>query len=293
MTNTARAHLATTDQLDMSKLSKVQLFGMTYFTGSSVAFVQQLLRLLFSKRRASANRNRHSSSAEPKRLQLTVLPTSMNDIVGMHKHPELRKAVSQFSIRITDGVPLVWLARLKGVRPAGRLYGPDMMRLIIAEGRKYRLRHFFYGGTSKTLKLLSAQLAKQHSGYLMAGSYAPPFRDLSKREFNDVVLTINRTNPDVLWIGIGSWKQVIFAQQLRAKISVPLLLPVGAAFDFLSGTKHQAPRWVMWIGMEWLFRLCSEPGRLWKRYILQIPFFIVFSILELANYYRQNTTHSK
>lgn len=283
-----------TNQFEMSKLSKVKLFNLEYFTGDRTNFVRQLLYLLFGRTKTSRIFSTNSSRDHKKKQhQLSVLPTSMNDIVGIQKHPELYAAVQQFSIRITDGMPLVWLAWLKGARPVGRLYGPDMMRLIVAEGRRYRLRHYFYGGTPKTLRQLTTQLATQYPGYLVAGSYAPPFRDLTKRELAAVVAAINAVQPDVLWIGIGSWKQVLLAQQLRSLVSVPLVIPVGAAFDFLAGIKQQAPRWMMWLGMEWFFRLCSEPGRLWRRYVLQIPLFIVFSILDLVYYYKKNTTHSK
>lgn len=270
--------------LDVGTASQsIELFGLEFATGRVETFVGSLLQYTFGKNARTTTRRR----------PITILPTSMNDIVGLYKSPQLAQAMQQYTYRITDGMPLVWLARAKGARRAGRLYGPDFMRQCISQGRAYRLRHFFYGGTEAVLQKLNQACTEHYPGYLEAGSYAPPFRDLESSEYKAVVTQINRTHPDVVWIGIGSWRQVLFAQQLAADLTTSLVVPVGAAFDFISGTKVQAPRWIMRLGLEWLFRLLVEPGRLWQRYLLQIPLFIVFSIRDLTNYYKKNTSKSK
>lgn len=284
MKKTNHNYQTSIDWLISNKLSKVTLFNEQYVTGDFLEFVRRLLAFTFKSQRIHTG---FGNSTVKKQPQLTILPTSMNDVVGMYRNQKLLTAVRQFTVRITDGVPLVWLAWLKGFRPVGRLYGPDIMRAIIAEGRRYRLRHYFYGGTKKTLKQLTQRLAERYPGCRVAGMYAPPFRDLSAQELLFVQADIARAKPDILWIGIGSWRQVLFAQELSKKVAVPLIIPVGAAFDFLAGVKHQAPRFMMLLGMEWFFRLCSEPGRLWKRYILQIPLFVAFAVADIVRHHRK------
>lgn len=294
MNKTATAIMSQLVASQPDKLTQVELFTLPYVSGNVVIFVQQLLAYIFAtKTRNNSHSMGSRSHGKAITAQITILPTSMNDIVGMAKDAKLTAAVQQFTIRITDGMPLVWLARLKGAASAGRLYGPDVFRLILAEGRQYRLRHYFYGGTPESLEHLYHRVAQQYPGSRIAGGFAPPFRDLTNKEFAALVADIKHLKPDVVWIGIGSWKQVLFTRQLCAAVKVPLVIPVGAAFDFLSGTKRQAPRWMMGLGLEWLFRLTTEPARLWQRYLLQIPLFIVFSILDLHNYYKKTITTSK
>jgi N-acetylglucosaminyldiphosphoundecaprenol N-acetyl-beta-D-mannosaminyltransferase len=184
-------------------------------------------------------------------------------------------------------MPLVWLAKLKGIKTAGRLYGPTLMDNIINYGRSFRLRHFFYGGTEVVLKKLTATMAKKYPGFLLAGTFVPPFRDLTASELQEFITAVEVSHADVLWLGIGSWRQVMLAAKIKNQIKIPLIIPVGAAFDFLSGTKKQAPAFFQTLGLEWCYRLLQEPERLWRRYLLQIPVFIVFSLLELINYLKQ------
>ncbi len=116
----------------------------------------------------------------------------------------------------------------------------------------------------------------------MAGTYAPPFRDLTDEEDDAVIEMINAANPDVLWVGLGSPKQDYWMARHRDRLNVPVMIGVGAAFDMHTGRIPQAPRWMQRSGLEWLFRLAAEPGRLWRRYLIYNPLFMLYMALQLT-----------
>jgi N-acetylglucosaminyldiphosphoundecaprenol N-acetyl-beta-D-mannosaminyltransferase len=150
--------------------------------------------------------------------------------------------------------------------------------LKFSEGKE--CSHFFYGATGWTLKLLIDNLKFRFPSLRIVGSYAPPFRSLSREEDAEIVDMINKAKPDVVWVGLGCPKQQIWIYEHKEKLKVPVMVGVGAAFDFLAGTKPQAPRWMRDHGFEWLFRLISEPKRLWRRYLVNYPLFIYFFIVD-------------
>jgi len=130
------------------------------------------------------------------------------------------------------------------------------------------LKHYFYGGTEKTNRLLVSKLCERFPRLNVVGDFAPPLRSVGEKEDEAILEQINRVNPDILWVGLGSPKQDYWMYENRAKLDVPVMVGVGAAFDFIAGTKKQAPKWMRRSGLEWLFRLWCEPQRLWKRYLL-------------------------
>lgn len=270
------------------KYSHVILFGFVCVSGQVESFVKSLVD------EVSTFKNFRSKKKTSKIKANLLLPISMNDVMGWLHHSHLKAAIKEFTIRTTDGMPLVWLARLKGNKMVGRLYGPTVMQLVIGYGRAQQLRHFFYGGTDEILESMVNRLTEMYPGFREAGRYAPPFRDLNEQEFMTVTKMIDQSQADIVWVGIGGWKQIIFAVKLQTHLKkVILVAAVGAAFDFISRFKPQAPAWMQTIGLEWLYRLASEPRRLWRRYILQIPSFIVFSILDTFNYYKPIKTSSR
>ena len=149
-----------------------------------------------------------------------------------------------------------------------------MMLEICREGVRHGWRHYFYGGSDHVLRDLLAVLNKRFPEIQIAGSWAPPFRPLTHAEEDQVTADINAARPDLVWVGLGTPKQDYWMSQFRAKLEAPVLLGVGAAFNFHAGHVPQAPRWMMGIGLEWLFRLCAEPKRLWKRYLIGLPRFV-------------------
>lgn len=176
--------------------------------------------------------------------------------------------------RFMDGAPLVWAARRNGLPDLpGRVYGPTLMANVLDRGRADGLKHFLWGSTPEVLADLQAGIAKQWPGADVVGAHSPPFRDLTPAEEDDAVARINASGAQVLWVGLGTPRQDKFVAKFRDRLSMPLVA-VGAAFDFHAGRKAQAPLWVQNAGLEWLFRLVSEPRRLWRRYLVGNPIFL-------------------
>ena len=174
-----------------------------------------------------------------------------------------------------DGMPVVWLLQAHGNNFVRRTYGPDLMKKLCLETP---LRHYFYGGTESVLNELEQRLKKDRPGIKIVGMCAPPFRPQAVVEPKAVVDAINAVNPDIVWVALGSPKQDYWMQLNRQTIDAPVIIAVGAAFDFLAGVKPQAPKWMQQCGLEWFFRLCSEPKRLWKRYVFGNTLFLIYCI---------------
>ncbi len=210
---------------------------------------------------------------------ICVAPVST--VVDCQKDTEYRRIINGAGMTTPDGVPLVWLGKLKGEKTIERTYGPDLMQALCDLSQQRGYRHYFLGGTPEKNSLLVKKLKAQFPKLDIAGSYAPPLRSVGEIEERPVLDQINAANPDVLWVGLGSPKQDYWMRNHRAKLDVPILIGVGAAFDFIAGTKRQAPLWIRRCGLEWLFRLCCEPRRLWKRYLLGNTQFIYFLIKDM------------
>ena len=141
-------------------------------------------------------------------------------------------------------------------------------------------RHFLYGGDDALVEALAGRLRQRCPGIRIVGAFAPPFRPLTPDEDTDIVRLINDATPDVVWVGLSTPKQERWMAEHHKRITAPVMVGVGAAFDFGAGRKKQAPRWMQRSGLEWLFRLVQEPRRLWRRYLLNIPRFIVLVLLQ-------------
>jgi N-acetylglucosaminyldiphosphoundecaprenol N-acetyl-beta-D-mannosaminyltransferase len=192
---------------------------------------------------------------------------TVHSVVESTRNPALRQAFASAEMVCMDGVPLVWAARLRGEPNAQRVCGPDVMLTLCDQGRRDGLRHFLVGGRPGTPEALRSRLTARYPGLEVVGAVSPPFREMSDEEDAALVETINAARPDVLWVGLGSPKQDLWAAEHEHALDVPLILPVGAAFDFHSGGLRRAPRWMRRIGLEWLFRFAAEPRRLWRRYL--------------------------
>jgi N-acetylglucosaminyldiphosphoundecaprenol N-acetyl-beta-D-mannosaminyltransferase len=202
-------------------------------------------------------------------------------VTGMHGVSESVSALNAASLVVCDGMPLVWLGRLHGHPLRRRVYGPELMETFCkTTGAKYR--HFFYGGAEGVPDQLANVMHAKH-GIRIVGTYSPPFRALTPEEDREVCAMIEAARPDVLWIGLSTPKQERWMYEHRDKITVPAVLGVGAAFDLNTGRLNQAPRWMRENGLEWLFRLWTEPKRLWRRYLVNGPMFVWNVGLELIN----------
>ncbi len=173
-----------------------------------------------------------------------------------------------------DGMPLVWLSRRVGVQHAERVYGPDFMIDFCRLAAETGWSVFFLGGSRGIAESLATRLTERFPDLQVAGTLAPPFRDLTPHEDEQVVATINASGADIVWVGLGCPKQELWMSDHVGRIRASALLGVGAAFDFLSGNVRQAPRWMQRSGFEWLFRAASEPRRLGRRYLRTIPTFL-------------------
>jgi N-acetylglucosaminyldiphosphoundecaprenol N-acetyl-beta-D-mannosaminyltransferase len=213
---------------------------------------------------------------QKQRTYVCVAPVST--LVDARRNPLYAAAVNAAGMVTPDGMPVVWLARARGCPDVERTYGPDLLLQVCNHGQDLGLRHFFYGGTEDTLRKLQQKLALFYPRMLVAGSYAPPFKAEAWQEDKEVIDRINSSDADIVWVGLGSPKQDFWMQLHRPLLNASVIVGAGAAFDFCSGAKPQAPRWMGALGLEWFFRLCCEPGRLWKRYLVGNSLFLIYLI---------------
>jgi N-acetylglucosaminyldiphosphoundecaprenol N-acetyl-beta-D-mannosaminyltransferase len=186
---------------------------------------------------------------------------------------DYRDELNAGELNVPDGKSVVWALRLKGAR-SERLAGSDAMELLIRHGEQDGLRHYLFGGEPAVLTALRARLERGYPGLDLVGAESPPFRTLERWEIEEAAGRIGAVNTQLLWIGLGTPKQDLVAATLRDLGAAPVILCVGAAFDFLAGAKRRAPRWMQRAGIEWLHRLGSEPGRLGRRYLVGNPRFM-------------------
>ncbi len=204
--------------------------------------------------------------------------TTVNGLMHAERDPEVRRAFNQAGLATEDGMPVVWWCRRAGYRDAGRVYGPDLLLGMSERSPRLGYRHFFYGGNPGVAEMLAASLRRRFPGLLVVGCYSPPFRPLTAEEDEAVIESINQAAPDFVWVGLGTPKQEKWMADHVGKIRATALLGVGAAFDFLSGEKAQAPYWMQRSGLEWAFRLATEPRRLARRYIVDNSMFVLRAI---------------
>lgn len=206
--------------------------------------------------------------------------TNVNSVVEAQKNPCLKKITNESDLSVCDGMPLVWLARAKGFKLKQRVYGYALMKKLFDVSGKNNFGHYFYGSTDAVLKKMLENIKKAYPNLKVSGSYSPPFRQLEESEKDSVIKDINTSKADIIWVGLGYPKQEIWMYEFRKLIKCPVLIGVGAAFDFFSGNKGQAPLWMQNAGLEWLFRLLLEPKRLWRRYLINNTLFIFFLLKE-------------
>lgn len=171
-------------------------------------------------------------------------------------------------LNFPDGLPVVWAMRVSGksIDRTNRVRGPSLFRLTIDKGQAANVRHYFLGTNSNTLDLLCQSLSERYPNLSIAGRYAPPYSDLDEEFIAQCVEQIGNSDPDVIWVALGTPKQDFLAAELAARLGRPCV-GVGAAFDFEAGITKEAPELMQRTGTEWIFRFATEPKRLWRRYI--------------------------
>lgn len=208
-----------------------------------------------------------------------VCVTGVHGVMEAQRDPELRQIHNRSGMTTPDGMPMVWAGRWAGARDITRVYGPDLMIQVCTTGLLPGWRHFFYGGGPGVSEELSAKLSARIPGLRVAGTYTPPFRPLTEGEAGEVISLINESGADLVWIGLSTPKQERWMAEFRPRLSAPVLLGVGAAFDIHAGRTRQAPPWMQKSGMEWFYRLLKEPRRLWRRYLRNNPAFVLRLLL--------------
>lgn len=210
-----------------------------------------------------------------------VCVTGVHGVMECRHDASLRRIHNEAGMVTPDGVPLVYFLRLIGKRRTQRVYGPDLMRQMTAISASCGYRHFYYGGDVGVADRLKQTLVGSAPGLQVVGTYCPPFRALTSEEDQAVVDMINAARPHIVWVGLSTPKQERWMAAHLGRLDAPVMIGVGAAFDFLAGTKRQAPKWMQRHALEWLFRLCSEPRRLWRRYAYIVPGFACLAAVEL------------
>lgn len=211
-----------------------------------------------------------------------VCVSNVHLLTECQRDPGLKRIHNRAGMVTPDGMPLVWLSRLKGSPQVSRVYGPDLLQAMCAVSARKGYRNYFYGGAEGVASQLAESLCKQFPGLQVVGTDSPPFRALTEEEDRAAVERVNAAHPDILWVGLGAPKQERWMAAHQEKVNAHVMIGVGAAFDFLSGAKKQAPKWMQRSGLEWLYRLASEPRRLWKRYLINNPWFVYLVLLQLS-----------
>ncbi len=197
--------------------------------------------------------------------------------------PEYKKILTVADLITPDGMPLVWMMRIKGQKYQERVYGPTLMLHILDAAAREKIPVGFYGGEPEVLQTLIKSIKEQFKSLDIVYGFSPSFSE-NLLEEKPVVDEINQSGTRILFVGLGCPKQEIWMAMHRNKISA-VMLGVGAAFDFHAGVKPQAPSWMQELGLEWLFRLMTEPRRLWKRYFYHNPRFIFLAIIDLLRHF--------
>jgi N-acetylglucosaminyldiphosphoundecaprenol N-acetyl-beta-D-mannosaminyltransferase len=216
-----------------------------------------------------------------------VCVCNVHTVMASGEDPALRSALHSSALNLPDGQPLVWAINALGYPLAGRVYGPELMSRACSRAATTGQRFYLYGGRNQgALVQLALNLRQRYPGVKIVGGYSPPHRPLTAEERDAVIEEINQTRADVVWVGIGVPKQEKWMAEMRPGLAAPVLVGVGAAFDFHAGLVPQAPNWIQEAGLEWAYRLAHEPRRLWRRYLRYNPRFLSAFAHQLAQHRR-------
>ncbi|MFD7443127.1 WecB/TagA/CpsF family glycosyltransferase [Streptomyces sp. NPDC059909] len=236
---------------------------------SAARGVVHLAHRIREARRADRLRRRNGARAADAPRGADVHLCNAYTLALADRDPELLETLRSAALNLPDGQPVVWANQLlhRGAAlPPRRVYGPDLLLDVFALSQHTELSHYLLGSTPSVLDALHRELRRRYPGARIAGTCSPPFRPLTARDLQQRAEEIRSVAADIVWVGLGTPKQDRWAAELCAALPV-VAVAVGAAFDFVAGTKRQAPTWMQHSGLEWLFRLGCEPRRLWRRYL--------------------------
>lgn len=211
-----------------------------------------------------------------------VCVTGVHGVMEARRDPALRAILKRALLVVPDGMPTVWMGRLQNNPQMRRAFGPDLMLAVMGDARLQNYSHFLYGGDIGVAEQLKHNLQSRFPGASIVGTFTPPFRPLTSEESCDLRERIARLRPDIVWVGLSTPKQEVFMAEFLSRLDATLMIGVGAAFDFHTGRLKDSPQWVKQAGLQWAHRLLQEPRRLWKRYLLNNPLFLVLAVLQLT-----------
>jgi len=222
----------------------------------------------------------HWVGAEDSRCH-QIIVTGFHGLMEARKNPHVRSILNEADLWVPDGIAPVWVARLRGYGSAARTPGAEIMGEFLSRANERSYSSFFYGDTEKTLSELKERVANAYPGHRIVGCYSPPFRQQTPEEEDMILQQINAARPDVLWVALGMPKQDIWIYERRHHLQIPVAIGVGAAFGFVAGTVSRCPEWIGRAGFEWVYRFLREPGKLWRRDLLDGPRFLFHAGIEL------------
>jgi N-acetylglucosaminyldiphosphoundecaprenol N-acetyl-beta-D-mannosaminyltransferase len=203
-----------------------------------------------------------------------VCVTGVHGVMEAQADSEFRQILNHAYMNTPDGMPMSWLGHLQGFRKMNRVFGPDFMTAMCRLSVERGYRNFLYGGKPGVAELLSETLQQRFPGLQVVGTYTPPFRNLTPEEEEEILAQVGRSKPHILWVGLSTPKQERFMAQYVDRLQVPLLVGVGAAFDYHTGRIRDCSEWIKRAGLQWLHRLMQDPRHLWRRYLRNNPAFL-------------------
>lgn len=248
-------------------LNKINVLGIPLYGKSIAEACDHIISVILSN---SSKYNR------------CVSATGAHGLVYAQQSEEFNNVLKSFYLNLPDGMPGVWIGRLKGEKGMKRCYGPELFKKLMVKTAEHNIKHFLCGGKEGVADELRKNCASNFENRNVTGTYCPPFSGMTEDLWEQVASEINRAQADIVWIGLSTPKQELFAYQLRNYTKTHFIVTVGAAFDFHTGKIKMAPKWMQAISLEWFFRLMIEPKRLYKRYMTIVPLFTLYNVKEFA-----------
>ena len=211
-----------------------------------------------------------------------VCVTGVHGVMEGLRSRSFRRALDGALLVTPDGMPTVWIGKVQKHSAMQRVFGPDLMRAVCARSVQSGTTHLFYGGKPGVAEDLKSNFERWYPGIRIVGALSPPFRPLTQEEESDLFRHVGRLKPDIVWVGLSTPKQELFMVEAIQRLECKLMIGVGAAFDFHTGRAKDAPEWIKGAGLQWLHRLCQEPGRLWRRYLINNAAFLWHLTLQLT-----------
>ena len=259
-------------------LPKVRVIGIPLFSGRLNEITEHTLAI------CTGNNNKENRC---------ISATSVHGLVYSNKNKIFRKILRNFYCNIPDGKPGVWIGRIKGSQTMRQCTGPDYFEKVIHHSSNKKINHYFCGGKSGVAESLKDACRIKFKNSSIVGTFSPPFREMTDEELRELGKEINKSQADIVWVGLSTPKQEIFASRLAKFTHVHFIVTVGAAFDFHSGNLKKAPKMIKMIGFEWFYRLCLEPTRLIKRYAEIVPLYFYYNVKEFLLFLYNNKGDTK